>query len=223
MWGENMKQIVKAEPLHIQAYHVMKNLFLKGDFKPGERITEMQFADKLGISRGPLREAIRMLIHDGLLIQDGRSLLLYQPTLEDIIDVFQCREYLELLAVRLASSHMTSTLEEKLSQNIDNLRVAISKKSKNEISAFDQEFHDLIIEASQNKQLIELMTNIKNKITYMRNNIFRHYHTRLDFVDEHERIFHALVENDITKAEKEMKSHIENNLQFIIEANRENK
>ena len=54
----------------------------------------------------------------------------------------------------------------------------------------------------------------------MRNNIFRNYHTRLDFTDEHESIFEALVNNDITKAEHEMRCHIENNLDYIINSNK---
>ena len=108
-----------------------------------------------------------MLIHDGLLIQDERAVHLYKPSLEDIIDVFQCREYLELLAVRHASNNMTSTLQQKLSINIQCLREAVEKNSKDDISAYDQECHDLIIYASQNKHLIELMTKIQLKITYM--------------------------------------------------------
>ncbi|SDL98354.1 transcriptional regulator, GntR family [Bacillus sp. OK048] len=214
-----MSRIIKPGPLHIQAYNIMKKQFLEGQYEPGERIIELQFAEKLGISRGPLREAIRMLMHDGLLIQDDRSVHLFKPTLEDIIEVFQCREYLELLAVRLASKNMTGTLQQKLSLNIQNLREAVEKNSKKDISAYDQEFHDLIIYASKNKQLIELMTKIQIKITYMRNNIFRNYHTRLDFTDEHKSIFQALVDNDIAKAEEEMRNHIESNLNFIIQAN----
>lgn len=216
-----MSRIVKSEPLHIQAYNVMKNLFLNGHFEPGERITEMQFADKLGISRGPLREAIRMLSHDGLLIQDQRSIYLYKPTLEDIIDVFQCREYLESLAVRLATSNMTNEIEQTLATNIENLKIATKQKSVNDISSYDQQFHDLIIETSQNKQLINLMKKIQIKITYIRNNIFQHYHTRLNFLDEHVNIFKAMVERDTHKAEKEMKLHIQKNLQYIIEINKE--
>ncbi|MBP1930954.1 GntR family transcriptional regulator [Ammoniphilus resinae] len=215
-----MSQIVKQDPLHIQAYKIIRRFILEGEFEPGERVIEVKLAEQLGISRAPIREAFRMLIHDGLLIQDEGPILLYKPSRDDIIDVFQCREYLEALAVRLAADNITEDLIDELSVNIQHLKEAIHKRSKSEISSYDQRFHELIIEASGNKQLIDLISRIRVKITYIRNTIFCNYETNIDFADEHARILQALMNKDKDQAEQEMKLHIKSNLDYIITTNK---
>lgn len=211
-----MSQIIKPEPLHTQAYQIIRTMILEGEYEPGERFVEVKLADKLGISRGPIREAIRMLIHDGLLIQDEGPVQLYQPSLNDIVDVFQCREYLEALAVRLAVENFTNELLDELALIIQKTKEAIKNNAKNEVSTYDQKFHELIIETSGNKQLIILNAGIRTKITYMRNTILRNYYDHFDFIDEHMRIYEALVKKDVTTAEQQMKDHIKSNLDFIV-------
>jgi DNA-binding GntR family transcriptional regulator len=213
-----MEQIIKSEPLHIQAYNIMKTLLLEGTYKPGERIVEVKLAEKLGISRGPVREAIRMLIQDGLLVQNEGPIQVYQPTLEDIIEVFQCRENLEGLAARLAAKRISAEEMEQLVTNMEKIRQAFAHDMSVEVGNLDQQFHDIIIEASQNRQLIQLIQLIKAKISYMRNEIIRHY--RENFIhlpDEHERIYQALFARDERKAETEMRAHIKRNLEVFYE------
>lgn len=78
-----MSQIVKPESLHIQAYNILKQSILDGERQPSERIVEAKVAGILGISRGPVREAIRMLIQDGLLVYNDGFVKVYEPTIDD--------------------------------------------------------------------------------------------------------------------------------------------
>lgn len=89
-----MGKIIKSESLHLQSYNLIKEAIMEGRLQPNERVVEAKVAGKLGVSRGTVREAIRMLIQDGLLIYNEGFVRVYQPNVQDIIDIFQCRESL---------------------------------------------------------------------------------------------------------------------------------
>ncbi|AUJ25066.1 GntR family transcriptional regulator [Virgibacillus dokdonensis] len=72
-------RIVKPESLHLQTYAILKEEILEGAYRPGERVVEAKIANQLGISRGPVREAFRMLIQDGLLIYNDGFVRVYHP------------------------------------------------------------------------------------------------------------------------------------------------
>jgi DNA-binding GntR family transcriptional regulator len=207
-----MRQITKSEPLHSQVYHSMIQMLFEGQFEPGERIIELKLAERLGVSRGPIREAIRMLTKDGLLVDSDGSVCVYNPMLKDIIEVYQCRESLESLAARLAAQVITKAQIQQLEAVLENTRQAIESENKRQIVALNTEFHELIVEASGNKQLIELMTMLKNKVQYMRNTMFRLYYRKDNYLDEHYSIFEQIAKGNEIQAEMEMKSHIQNDL-----------
>lgn len=201
--------ISKVEPLHIQAYNILKKNIIEGGFQPGEKITELRLAETFGISRGPVREVIRMLIHDGLLVQNDGPVQVYHPSKNDIIEVFLCRECLEALATRLACDKMSPKVKEQLLTNVENTKRAIAERNASELSRLDQQFHEIIIGASGNKQLIQLSGLIQAKVAYMRNQILSHFYQHfVDTVDEHLRIVQALIEGEGAKAEEEMRNHI---------------
>lgn len=80
---------------------------LNGEFQPNERLVESKLAEQIGVSRGTVREAIRMLTKDELIEQRDSYLFVYNPSQNDIIDIYECRRSLELLSVRLAAQKIT--------------------------------------------------------------------------------------------------------------------
>lgn len=206
--------IQKAEPLHLQAYQIIRSLLLDGTFAPGERLVEVKLAERLGVSRGPIREAIRMLVQDGLLIENEGPIHVYQPTHQDLIQLFQCRESLEVLAIQLAVSKLTVQQLADLQLNIEQTREAFEQKRFSQVGQLDQDFHDQIIEAASNQQLSMLMNVIKGKIVYIRNTMIRNQYAYLhDFIGEHERIYHALQKRDSQQAETQMRLHIQSSVE----------
>ncbi|BAU26349.1 GntR family transcriptional regulator [Aneurinibacillus soli] len=218
-----MDSITKAEPLHIQAYQVIKSLILRREYGPGERMVEARLAERLGISRGPVREAFRMLIQDGLLVQGEGSVYVYRPTVSDIIEVFQCRESLEGLSARLAAAFLTAEDRRELTNTIEKMRAAIESNRPDEASVWDQAFHDIITRASGNRQLIDLLTGIKEKAIYMRSVILEN---RCDLfvtaISDHERIAHSLEMKNSEEAEREMQAHIRRTIKRFLELVNEN-
>ncbi|MBO1002494.1 GntR family transcriptional regulator [Pseudogracilibacillus auburnensis] len=209
-----MGQIIKPESLHLQAYSILKQSILDGERKPSERVVEAKVAGTLGISRGPVREAIRMLIQDGLLEYNDGFVKVYEPTVKDIIEIFQCRESLEILAIKQAIEHSNETLLEDLKKNIKETEQALDKGAL--LKQFDQQFHTIIINASKNNHLIQLLEMIKTKIHYMRNNMIDapFYPTLLD---EHEKIYQSIVGKNVEKATELVSIHIQRGLDGVLE------
>lgn len=208
-----MGKIIKSESLHLQAYNLIKESIMEGELKPGERVIEAKVAGKLGISRGTVREAIRMLTQDGLLIYNDGFVRVYQPTVKDVVDTFQCRESLEALAIRLAIKNMNDNVKDQLANNLKETKKVM--ETSQQLGQLDQQFHTIIIEASKNSQLIELMEVIKVKIHYMRNSMVggTFYPS---FIEGHERIFEALVERNEEEALEIMSNHIKKALEGVL-------
>ena len=191
----------------------MKQSIMNGERKPSERIVEAKAAKQLGISRGPVREAIRMLIQDGLLVYNDGFVRVYQPTVQDIIDLFECRESLETLAIKLAIKNITTQERELLAKNLTETKNTLERGLV--LGELDQQFHAIIFRASKNKQLIELLEVIKMKIHYMRNSMVGgdFYPS---FIEEHEHIFILLLDGNEQEAENVMSKHIKNGLKGVL-------
>jgi DNA-binding GntR family transcriptional regulator len=208
-----LSTIIKSKPFHIQAYDNIKALILNNEFSPGERLTEMGLAKKLGVSRGPIREAIRMLLQDGLLLQKGVYISVLEPTLEDVIDLYLCRERLEPLATRLATQKISPKNKQSLLEIIGCTKRSLERNDIGKVVQLNTEFHRIIVNSSGNQQLIQFMNLIGAKTVYMRNSILKNYTRTSEFVEEHEGIARAICNNNGDQAELEMKRHIQSDLQ----------
>lgn len=209
-----MGEIVKPELLHLQVYQILKKSIMDGERKPSERIVESQIAKQLGISRAPVREAIRLLVHDGLLEHKGNFIVVYEPSVQDIIEIFQCRQSLEALAVQLAIEYGTEETFIKLKNNMEETERYLNNGMQ--LKQLDQQFHTIITNASGNNHLIQLLETIKTKIHYMRNSMVKttFYPT---LIDEHEKILLYMEQKDVVRATETMKQHVQKGLDGILQ------
>lgn len=183
-----------------------------GELEPGTRLSETLLARQLGVSRGPLREAIRRL--------EGRKLVLRTPnvgphivslTPDDLVEIFHIREHLEGLAVRFAAERMSKSEFDQLEQRLEtHARDEHLVRGNGYFQrAGDQDFHYLIVQGSRSPRLIELLCN---DLYYM----LRIYRFRSSGVtgrartalDEHKAILAALRARDPDRCEKLMRAHI---------------
>jgi len=211
-----VQSVVKTEPLHTQLYHLLKQKLIEGFYEPGERLIEARIAEEYSVSRAPVREALRMLIHDGLVIQKNNALCVFQPTLNDLVEIYQCRQKLESLAASLAAQNINDTQLERLSTILSETNEAWKKGDLEQVIQLNIQFHEIILDASNNSQLISLTSMIRDKVTYLRNCSFKGNVRAASFIQEHEKIVDALRERDGEKAELLMNGHIENDLQALI-------
>ncbi len=131
-------------PLRDVVFNTLREAILKGDLKPGERLMELQLAAKLGVSRTPIREAIRMLEQEGLAVTMPRKgAEVAKMTLKDMEDVLEIREALDELAVKIACDKISEKELQKLLEVKDQFENSTKTGDVKMIAEMDVKFHDV--------------------------------------------------------------------------------
>ncbi len=144
-------------PLRDVVFNTLREAILKGELKPGERLMELQLASKLGVSRTPIREAIRMLEQEGLAITMPRKgAEVAKMTLKDMEDVLEIREALDELAAQVACQRITEEQLVRLKERKQNFEHSLKSGDVKLIAEADVKFHDVIYEATGNPKLVNL-------------------------------------------------------------------
>ncbi|WP_191705886.1 GntR family transcriptional regulator [Ureibacillus galli] len=209
-----MTRIIKHDLLHNQVYSVLIEMIMKGEFQPGDKLVETKIAKELEVSRGTLREALQMILKDGLIYKEDKNMYIYNPEKKDIFDLYECRKSLESLAAKLAAENITKEQLALLGEIIEKSKEANEKKEYKTLTKLNQQFHDLIDEASHNEHLIQICGLIKNKTLFIRNHVLQaHITDYQDYVADHEKIFLAIKSGDAEDAYELMNHHI--NRSFI--------
>ena len=152
-------------PLRDVVFHTLREAILKGDLKPGERLMELQLAEKLGVSRTPIREAIRMLQQEGLAVTiPRRGAEVAKMTEKDMEDVLNIREALEVLAAQLACEAISKEQLDLLAKQETVFERAIQTKDMKKIAEADMDFHDLIYQAAENSRLVRMLNHLREEI-----------------------------------------------------------
>ena len=146
-------------PLRDVVFRTLRQAILTGEMKPGERLLEIHLANKLGVSRTPIREAIRMLELEGLVIMvPRRGAQVAQITEKSMSDVLEVRCALDELAVELACERITEAEKEELLKACEAFEKAALTKQVHVIAKADVEFHDIIFKAAGNPRLTQMIT-----------------------------------------------------------------
>ena len=142
-------------PLRDVVFNTLRAAILKGELKPGERLMEIALADKLGVSRTPIREAIRKLELEGLVVMAPRKgAKVASITERDLNDVLEVRKGMEVLAVSLACQRIAKEELDKLDEIERKFQAQIEAGNLTELAELDVEFHDTIYKATNNQRLV---------------------------------------------------------------------
>ena len=190
-------------PLRDVVFNTLREAILKGELKPGERLMELQLAAKLGVSRTPIREAIRMLEQEGLAVTIPRKgAEVAKMTEKDMEDVLQIRDALDELAASIACEQMTKEQLDTLTETMHEFEESTKSKDLKKIAAADVQFHDIIYQATGNPKLV----NERNYPTLMR---------------EHSEIVEGLMTKDKGRVTEAMHKHVKNQVVAVKEMIRE--
>ena len=204
-------------PLRDVVFNTLRQSILTGELKPGERLMEIHLADKLGVSRTPIREAIRKLELEGLVTMiPRRGAEVAQITEKNLKDVLEVRRALDALTVELACERITEEEMEQLQDARDAFEKAIKTKDANKIAQADVVFHDIILLASRNDRLMQMLANLSQqmyryRLEYVKDD--EHY-DRL--IEEHNTIVDAISRRDSKVGAQAIISHIDNQEKSII-------
>ena len=195
-------------PLRDVVFNTLREAILKGDLKPGERLMELQLASKLGVSRTPIREAIRMLEQEGLAVTTPRKgAEVAKMTLKDMEDVLEIRDALDELAVRIACQKIS---DEQLKQ-LEDMKTGNVKK----IAEADVTFHDVIYEATGNPKLVTLLNNLREQVYRYRVEYIKDPKNYPTLIAEHEAILESLKNRDVKNAVEAMHVHVANQAEAV--------
>jgi len=205
-----MNSIENYKPLGNIVYDSLKESILNGSLKPGERLMESKIADDLGVSRTPVREAIRKLEKEKYVkMVPRKGAYVEDLTKEDILEVIEIRVVLEGLAAELAAKNITEEMKEKMKENIKKFNIASEKIDRKELIVLDENFHKLIYFASGNSKLNEIVRELQDQFQRFRLSYFNEFDSYNGLTDSHSKLFNAIVNADSVKAKKYAIEHIE--------------
>ena len=196
-------------PLRDVVFKTLREAILKGNLAPGERLMEIQLANQLGVSRTPIREAIRKLELEGLVIMiPRRGAEVARITEKDLKDVLEVRTSLEELAISLACERISDVSVEALKEALKNFEAAINGGDVTKIAESDVAFHDIIFAATDTARLIQIVNNLREQMYRYRLEYLKDYTTHDRLYKEHEEIVAAIADRDKALARKLIVEHI---------------
>lgn len=199
-------------------YQRMRNLLLTGVFAPGQWIRERDLTEILGVSRTPIREALRLLERDQLVIAESRKgFRIPVPSVKEITDFYELRTVLEGFAAALAARKVSSVQLAYLRELINNAQTALAQENKVELIALNNQFHDEVAEASENRALAAMLGKLRTNV-----NLFRvlSWSSRRErpatTLSQHRLIFEAIEQHNEEKASTLAQDHIMDSLPLTL-------
>lgn len=205
-------------PLRDLVFHTLRRAILQGYLKPGERLMEIKLANRMGVSRTPIREAIRMLELEGLVVMIPRKgAQVAKITEKDLRDVLEVRMGLEQLAVKFATQRITDEQADELFIASRQFEEAVKEDNLTQIAEADVRFHDLIYKASGNDRLVQLLNNLREQMYRYRIEYLKGPAIRESLVKEHDLLCEKLKARDMEGARAIMESHIGRQEDYILQ------
>lgn len=204
-------------PLRDVVFKTLRQAILTGELQPGERLMEITLANKLGVSRTPVREAIHKLEQEGLVIMmPRRGAQVAQITEKDLVEVLEVRLGLEEMAVRFACERMTDEQFKAICAAAAEFDAAIDKNDLTALAQSDENFHSLIYKATDNACLCNITNNLREQMYRYRIEHLKNQDVRKGLSAEHKAICEALEARNVEEARTILCSHIENQQKSII-------
>lgn len=204
-------------PLRDVVFNTLRKAILTGQLKPGERLMELHLANKLGVSRTPIREAIRKLELEGLVIMiPRRGAEVAQITEKSLKDVLEVRRALDVLSVELACERITQKEMDELEKACREFAQATNEKDASVIAKADVKLHDIIVEATGNQRLKQLVNNLSEQMYRYRFVYIKDQNQHENLIAEHKEIYESILVKDKEKAAMAAKNHIDNQEKSIL-------
>jgi len=207
------------KPLRDIIFDTLRQAIILGELKPGERLMEVTLADKMGVSRTPVREAIRKLELEGLVdMQPRKGAHVADLSIKDIMDVLEVRASLDGLATGLAAQRITEDELRELKHVLNQFAGYVEKENLTGSIKKDVEFHEIIYRASRNDKLIQISNNLREQVQRFRVIYLKDYSSPRELVKEHTDIYESLLHRDFEASQKAAQRHIKNQESTIIKS-----
>lgn len=205
------------QPLRDMVFDVLMNAIMQGQLSPGERLLEVQLADEMGVSRTPVREAIRRLELEGFVVMVPRKgAYVAGLSVDDVESVYEIRTALETLAVRLAAQRMEADDYRQLDELALKMQATWQERNVDQWVELDAHFHELLYKFSRNERLVQMMSNIMEQLSRYRIISLANVEVRQNSLSEHQELIEALRRRDSEMAAAAAARHIENTKHSLL-------
>ena len=204
-------------PLRDVVFNTLRQAILRGELKPGERLMEIQLANKLGVSRTPIREALRKLELEGLVnMVPRKGAEVADITEKSLRDVLEVRKALEELSVQLACEKITEEEIEELKRVAERFKDTLNDQDVTKIAEADVAFHDVIYTATDNQKLSLLLNNLREQMYRYRVEYLKKEEAYPQLIAEHEELIDNISKRNKEEATRIMCEHIDNQVATVI-------
>ncbi len=200
----------KTISLADQVFEHIENNILSGEYKKGDILTESFLSKELGVSRTPIREALRRLEQEHLISETGKGAVVIGITEDDIEDIFLVRSHLEGLVCKTVAQVITDQQLEKLKETVELQEFYLEKHDPDRIKLMDNQFHDLIYQIGGRHIFAEILVSLHKKIQKYRRAAVSNKSRASASVAEHRAIYEAIAERNPEKAFELSVAHISN-------------
>ncbi|MCI8381851.1 MAG: GntR family transcriptional regulator [Lachnospiraceae bacterium] len=204
-------------PLRDVVFKKLRRAILLEELKAGERLTEIRLADRLGVSRTPIREAMRKLELEGLVVMvPRRGAVVAKISEKNLRDVLEIRRVLDMLCARLACERMSEEAKEKLNTACQDFEEAVKSGDLRDVAQKDVALHNIIIEATGNLTLQQMLDNLAEQMYRYRVKYLKDDSQYQTLSREHRAICKSIMSGDQETAVRLAKEHIDNQETAII-------
>ena len=200
----------KTTSLADQVFEKLENDIIQGVYPRGEILTELKLVDQLGVSRTPIRDALRRLEQERLIEDTGKGSRVVGITEEDLEDIMNIRQRIEGLAAYYAAKNMTPEGLAELTHIVDLQDFYYDKGDAEQLRQVDEQFHDLICYLSKRTVIMDTLIPLHRKTRRYRRISMEDWSRTVNTRKEHKAIFNAMASGDADLAESLMAKHIEN-------------
>lgn len=213
------------QPIKLDSYKPLRELvcenirqaIIDGTFSPGERLMEIQLADEMGVSRTPVREAIRKLELEGFVVMiPRRGTYVADISIKDITEIYEIRISLDILAAGLAAERITDEELEKLNSYLVEIGRYVPAMDMDKIVELDTAFHDILYKATRNERLVSVIGNLREQLTGIRGRSMSYPGRLVETMDEHRALVDSIASRDVERAQRDARVHIENAEQTLL-------
>ena len=204
-------------PLRDVVFNTLRQAILTGELKPGERLMEIHLANKLGVSRTPIREAIRKLEKEGLVtIEPRRGAYASQISTDDMVEILEVRQNMEGLAAFFAASRMKPEQMRELEDVSKKYNQAVADGNMQDMITYDTRFHRIIVESCNNKILVQMIEQLQELVLRFRYIYYDNFRRAENMTEEHQTILEAIENGDADAARQAADIHIDRLKDLII-------
>lgn len=205
-------------------FSILRQNILDGKYLPGDSLIETKLAEELGVSRTPIREAIRQLELEGLVDSiPNKGVIVRGITEKDIDDIYTIRRVLEGLAAKWAVDKITEDELNELKDSYDLMEFYTKKGEIEQVAKFNTQFHEIIFKATRSVVLQNILIDFQYYVQWARFESLKSPGRAEKALEEHKRILDAFMKHDAYDAERLVTEHIVNSSRNLVNEKKKNR